>query len=69
MFVTYFLASLCFPKTSGVCGHEVERRPCNHKVLSLSPGSGCQLRDFFMAHTFGASIGVVPRKQNRERLV
>ena len=40
----------------GVHGHEVERQPCNHKV----PGA---------ALTFGASSGVVPRKQNRERLV
>ena len=54
---------------SGVRGHEVERWPCNHKVPSSSPGSGSQLRDFSLAHTFGVSTGVVPRKQNRERLV
>ena len=53
----------------GVRGREVERRPCNHEVLSSSPGSGPQLEDFSLAHTFGASTGVVPRKQNRERLV
>ena len=53
----------------GVRGHEVERRPCNHEVPSSSPGSGSQLWDFSLAHTFGASTGVVPRKQNRERLV
>ena len=53
----------------GVRGREVERRPCNHEVLSSSPGSGSQLWDFSLAHTFGASTGVVPRKQNRERLV
>ena len=53
----------------GVRGREVERRPCNHEVPSSSPGSGSQLRDFSMVHTFGASTGVVPRKQNRERLV
>ena len=48
-------------------GREVERRPCNHEVPSSSPGSGSQLWDFSLAHTFGASTGVVPRKQNRER--
>ena len=53
----------------GVRGREVERRPCNHEVPSSSPGSGSQLWDFSLAHTFGASTGVVPRKQNRERLV
>ena len=51
--------------TCGVRGREVERRPCNHEVPSSSPGSG----DFSLAHTFGASTGIVPRKQNRERLV
>ena len=56
---------------SGVRGCEVERRPCNHEVPSSSPGSGSQLWDFSLAHTFGASrlTGVVPTKQNRERLV
>ena len=53
----------------GVHGHEVERRTCNHEVLSSSPGSGSQLWDFSLAHTFGASTGVVPRKQNCERFV
>ena len=53
----------------GVRGREVERRPCNHEVPSSSPRSGSQLWDFSLAHTFGASTGVVPRKQNRERLV
>ena len=53
----------------GVRGREVERRPCNHEVPSSSPGSGSQLWDFSLAHTFGSSTGVVPRKQNRERLV
>ena len=53
----------------GVRGREVERRPCNHEVPSSSPGSGSQLWDFSLAHIFGASTGVVPRKQNRERLV
>ena len=52
-----------------VRGREVERRPCNHEVLSSSPGNGSQLWDSSLAHTFGASTGVVPRKQNRERLV
>ena len=47
----------------------VERWPCNHEVPRSSPGSGSQLWDFSLAHTFGASTGVVPRKQNRERLV
>ena len=56
-------------KDRGVRGREVERRPCNHEVPSSSPGSGSQLWDFSLAHTFGASTGVVPRKQNRERLV
>ena len=53
----------------GVHGRKVERRPCNHEVQSSSPGSGSQLWDFSLAHTFGASTGVVPWKQNRERLV
>ena len=53
----------------GVRGREVERWPCNHEVPSSSPGSGSQLWDFSLAHTFGASTGVVPRKQNGERLV
>ena len=56
-------------KASGVRGREVERRPCNHEVSSSSPGSGSQLWDFSLANTFGASTGVVPRKQNRQRLV
>ena len=47
-----------------VRGREVERRPCNYDVPSSSPGSGSQLWDFSLAHTFGASTGVVPRKQN-----
>ena len=51
----------------GVHCREVEHRPCNHEVPSSSPGSGSQLWDFSLAHTFGASTGVVPRKQNRER--
>ena len=55
-------------KKPGVRGREVERRPCNHEVPSSSPGSGSQLWDFSLAHTFGASTGVVPRKQNRQRL-
>ena len=53
----------------GVRRREVERRPCNHEDPSSSPGSGSQLWDFSLAHTFRASTGVVPRKQNRERLV
>ena len=57
--------SLC-----GVRGREVERRPSDLEVPSSISGSGCQLWDFFsLAHIFGASTGVVPRKQNRERLV
>ena len=56
-------------KQCGVRGREVERRPCNHEVPSSSSGSGSQLWDFSLAHTFGASTGVVPRKQNRKRLV
>ena len=59
--------SICTP--CGVRGREVECWPCNHEVPSSSPGSGSQLRDFSLANTFGASTGVVPRKQNRERLV
>ena len=55
--------------SGGVRGREVERRPCNHEVPSSSRGSESQLWDFSLAHTFGASTGVVPRKQNRERLV
>ena len=55
-------------QTRGVRGREVERRPCNPEVPSSSPGSGSQLWDFSLAHTFGASTGIVPRKQNRERL-
>ena len=57
----------CF--NCGVRGREVERRPCYLDIPSSSPGSGSQLWDFSLAHTFGASTGVVPRKQNRERLV
>ena len=53
----------------GVRGREVECRPCNHEVLSSSPGSGSQLWDFSLAHRFGESTGVVSRKQNQERLV
>ena len=52
----------------GVRGCEVERRPCDHEVPSSIPGSGSQLWDFILAHTFGTSTGVVPRKENRERL-
>ena len=36
---------------SGVRGHQVERRPCNHEVPSSSPGSGSQLWDFSLAHS------------------
>ena len=51
-------------------GCEVERRSRNHEVPSLSPVSRSQLWDFFhWPIHFGASTGVVPRKQNRERLV
>ena len=50
-----------------VRGREVELRPCNFEVPSSIPGSGCQHWDFSLAHTFGTSTGVVPRKQNRER--
>ena len=53
----------------GVRGCEVERWPRNLEVLSSSPGSVSQLWDFSFAHTFGMSSGVVPRKQNRERLL
>ena len=52
-----------------VHGREIECRPHNHKVPSSILGNGCQLWDFSLVHTFGASTGVVPRKQNRERLV
>ena len=55
--------------SGAVRGREVERRPRNHEVPSSSPGSGSQLWDFSLAHTFGASTDVVPRKQNRKRLV
>ena len=51
---------------NGVRGREVERRPRYLEVPISIPGSGCQLRDFSLAHTFGASTGVVPRKQNPE---
>ena len=54
---------------SGARGREVERRTCYYELPSSSPGSGSQLWDFSLAHTFGASTSVVPRKQNRERLV
>ena len=50
----------------GVRGCVVECWPCNHEVPSSNPGSGSQLWDFSLAHTFGASTGVVPRKQNQE---
>ena len=53
----------------GVRGLEVQRRPCNLEVLSSIAGCGCQLWDFSLAHTFDASTGVVPSKQNRARLV
>ena len=55
-------------------GHGVLQRHCvvrgrvveprNHKVPSWIPGRG-----FSLAHSFGTSTGVVPRKQNLERLV
>ena len=32
----------------GVRGREVDRQPCNHEVLSSSPGSGSQLLRFFI---------------------
>ena len=53
----------------GVRGREVERQPCNHEVPNSSPGSWSKLWNFSLAHTFGASTGFVPRKQNRVRLV
>ena len=56
-------------ETKNVRGREVECQPCNHDVPSSSPSSGSQLWDFSLAHTFCTSTGVVPRKQNRERLV
>ena len=59
----------CKTDSCGVRGREVERRPCNNEVPSSSPGSGSQLWDFSLAHTFGTSTGVVPRKQNRDSLV
>ena len=53
-----------------VRGRGVERRPRNLEVLSSIPGSRSQLQDFFTGQKkFGASTGVVPRKQNPERLV
>ena len=73
--VIYFYHYFVFIKSywvvvhCGVRGREVECRPRNHRVPSLSPGSGSQLWDFSLAHTFGASTGVVPRKQYREGLV
>ena len=60
---------ISYLKRRGVRGREVECRPCNHEVPSSSPGSGSQLRECSLAHTFGASTGVVPRKLNRERFV
>ena len=47
---------------SGVRDREVESQPRNHLVPRSSPGSGSQLWDFSLAHTFGASTGVVPRE-------
>ena len=67
--LAYYNPDAMKPQTCGVRGREVERRPCNHEVPSSSPRSGSQLWDFSLASTFGASTGVVPRKQNRERLV
>ena len=69
LFVHVDCFSFSHPVTVDVRGREVERRPCNHEVPCSSPGSGSQLWDFSLADTFGASTGVVPRKQNRERLV
>ena len=40
------------PKLFTVRGCEVECRPRNHEVPSWSPGSGSQLWDFSLAHTF-----------------
>ena len=40
----YFITS----KECGVRGREVERRPRTLEVPSSIPGSGCQLRDFFI---------------------
>ena len=80
IFHIIFAAELEEPKTGisgkgltyslrGVCGREVEHRHCNHEVPSSSPWSGSQLWDISLAHTLGVSTGVVPRKQNGERLV
>ena len=49
---------------SCVLDREIEEQPYNRKVRVRFPGEG-----FSLAHTFGKSTGVVPRKQNRERLV
>ena len=51
----------------GIHAHEIEHQPRNHKVLSSIPGSWFQV-GFSLALTSGASTGVVPMKQNRERL-
>ena len=52
---------------SGVLGREVERRPRNLKVPSSR--ADVNFGNLSLAHTFGARTGVVPRKQNRERLM
>ena len=47
-------------------------QPPDHESDMLTtepPGQASQLWNFSLAHTFGTSTGVVPRKQNRERLV
>ena len=50
-----------------VHGLEVEHLPRNHEFLSSIPGRGVNFRIFI--GPFGVSTGVVPRKQNREKLV
>ena len=58
------ISSMC-----GVRGREVEHQPCNLEVQISIPLSGVNFGIFSLAHTFGVSTSVVPRKQNRERLV
>ena len=48
--LTLFSIYTHFNTFSGVRDREVERRPHNHQVLSLIPGSGCQLWDLHWPH-------------------
>ena len=52
----------------GVPGREIELQPSNYKVACSFPGKGVNSL-VFIAHNFDSNTGVVPRKQNRQRLV